>query len=66
MSPAGTEMAGFQQRLASMVNGVVMAPTTSWPSTTPSGGPPAAKAGMAVVGRQQDVDLLEEGRGLQR
>ena len=27
VTPAGTEMAGFQHRLASIVNGVVMAPS---------------------------------------
>src|SRR3546814_9100585 len=40
--PAGTEIDGFQHRLASIVNGVAMAP--------PGGGPSAAKAGTAVVG----------------
>jgi hypothetical protein len=50
-SPAGNETAGFQHRLASMVNGVAIAPfSTSRPPMVVGGGPPAANAGTAVVG----------------
>ncbi len=50
MSPAGTEIDGFQHRLASMANGTDMAPLTSTPSMTGGDGPPAGKASTAVVG----------------
>src|SRR5437764_4928812 len=49
--PAGTETAGFQQRLASIVKGVDIAGTlVSTPPITDGGGPSAANAGTAVVG----------------
>jgi len=48
--PAGTDTAGFQQRLASIVNGTLMAALTSTPSITSGGGPSAGNAGTAVVG----------------
>ena len=50
--PAGTDTAGFQHRLASIVNGVADAPSgrAGCPSMTSGGGPSAANAGTAVVG----------------
>ena len=50
--PAGTDTAGFQHRLASIVNGVAEAPSgrAGCPSMVSGGGPSAGKAGTAVVG----------------
>ena len=48
--PAGTEIAGFQQRFASIVNGTLIAAFTSTPPITDGGGPSATNAGTAVVG----------------
>ena len=49
------EIDGFQQRLASIVKGVAIAP--------PGGGPSAAKAGTAVVGvRSTSTSREEPGR----
>src|SRR4051794_14055335 len=51
VDPAGTEMAGFQHRLASIVKGVDIAGCfVSTPPITDGGGPSAANAGTAVVG----------------
>ena len=49
--PHGIEIAGFQHRLASIVNGVDIAPLpVSTPAMTDGGGPSAGNAGTAVVG----------------
>ena len=54
--PAGTEHAGFQHKLATIVNGTFMAPAApapkrsamSSPAMVAGGGPSAAKAGTAA------------------
>ena len=52
MRPAGTEIDGFQQRLASIVNGVAMAP----PGRRALGG----EGGHGGGGREEHVDLAEQ------
>ena len=66
-SPAGTEHAGFHARLASIVNGTLIAPAAgpkrsdkSSPPIVVGGGPAASKAGTAVHGREQNVDVVED------
>ena len=57
LTPAGTDNAGFQQRLANIVNGTLIADETSRPSISGrrrAGGAETDRA--AVVGSQQDID----------
>ena len=64
--PHGIDTAGFQHRLASIVNGVDMAPLpVSTPAMTDGGGPSAGNAGTAVVGTQHDVDVVGTARALE-
>ena len=68
MSPAGTEIAGFQHRFASIVNGVAEAPTgpVCSPSITSGGGPSAGKAGTAVVGVITTSTVAEQAGRVER
>ena len=60
LTPAGSEIAGFQHRLASMVNGTAMPGGTSRPLISMRHRAGGGKRGHRGGRRQQHVDVVED------